>query len=164
MASKAAAPRRCSNSPTIGTLDTEDYGEARYFGPLAFEVDDIYAVCDRLMKAGVTINRPPRDGTMAFVRSPDRQSRGNRCPTPGSGRRGATPRPTPEPGRGPPLRVLGALAVGACWEPKWVEVHGGGGSSRLPNQGHRIDQPSPNFSLARWPCLYWVTLRDSISM
>src|SRR5580704_11978233 len=54
--------------------DTEDYGEARYFGHLAFEVDDIYAVCDRLMKAGVTINRPPRDGMMAFVRSPDRQS------------------------------------------------------------------------------------------
>ena len=54
--------------------DTEDYGEARYFGHLAFEVDDIYAVCDRLMKAGVTINRPPRDGMMAFVRSPDKQS------------------------------------------------------------------------------------------
>jgi lactoylglutathione lyase len=54
--------------------DTEDYGEARYFGHLAFEVDDIYALCDRLMKAGVTINRPPRDGQMAFVRSPDKQS------------------------------------------------------------------------------------------
>ena len=54
--------------------DTEDYGEARYFGHLAFEVDDIYATCDRLMKAGVTINRPPRDGTMAFVRSPDKHS------------------------------------------------------------------------------------------
>ena len=54
--------------------DTEDYGEARYFGHLAYEVDDIYAVCERLMKAGVTINRPPRDGRMAFVRSPDRQS------------------------------------------------------------------------------------------
>jgi len=54
--------------------DQEDYGEARYFGHLAYEVDDIYAVCERLMKAGVTINRPPRDGSMAFVRSPDRQS------------------------------------------------------------------------------------------
>ena len=42
--------------------DSEDYGEARYFGHLAFEVNDIYATCDRLMKAGVTINRPPRDG------------------------------------------------------------------------------------------------------
>ncbi|MFZ0775818.1 MAG: VOC family protein [Xanthobacteraceae bacterium] len=52
----------------------EDYGEARYFGHLAYEVDDIYALCDRLMKAGVTINRPPRDGTMAFVRSPDKHS------------------------------------------------------------------------------------------
>ncbi len=54
--------------------DSEDYGEARHFGHLAFEVDDIYAVCERLMKAGITINRPPRDGTMAFVRSPDKQS------------------------------------------------------------------------------------------
>ncbi len=52
----------------------EDYGEARYFGHLAYEVDDIYALCERLMKAGVTINRPPRDGMMAFVRSPDKQS------------------------------------------------------------------------------------------
>jgi lactoylglutathione lyase len=54
--------------------DTEEYGEARYFGHLAYEVDDIYALCDRLMKAGVTINRPPRDGVMAFVRSPDKHS------------------------------------------------------------------------------------------
>jgi lactoylglutathione lyase len=54
--------------------DSEDYGEARQFGHLAYEVDDIYATCERLMKAGVTINRPPRDGIMAFVRSPDRQS------------------------------------------------------------------------------------------
>ena len=54
--------------------DTEDYGEARYFGHLAYEVDDIYALCERLMQAGVTINRPPRDGQMAFVRSPDRHS------------------------------------------------------------------------------------------
>jgi len=54
--------------------DKEDCGEARFFGHLAFEVDDIYATCDRLMKGGVTINRPPRDGNMAFVRSPDRHS------------------------------------------------------------------------------------------
>jgi lactoylglutathione lyase len=54
--------------------NTEDYGEARYFGHLAYEVDDIYATCDRLMKGGVTINRPPRDGNMAFVRSPDKHS------------------------------------------------------------------------------------------
>ena len=52
----------------------EDVGEARYFGHLAYEVDDIYATCAALMKAGVTINRPPRDGVMAFVRSPDRHS------------------------------------------------------------------------------------------
>jgi lactoylglutathione lyase len=54
--------------------DAEDYGEARYFGHLAFEVEDVYALCEKLMKAGVTINRPPRDGTMAFVRSPDKHS------------------------------------------------------------------------------------------
>ncbi len=51
--------------------DPEDYGEGRNFGHLAYEVDDIYALCERLMQAGVTINRPPRDGRMAFVRSPD---------------------------------------------------------------------------------------------
>lgn len=51
--------------------DPEAYNGGRNFGHLAFEVDDIYATCDRLMKAGVTINRPPRDGRMAFVRSPD---------------------------------------------------------------------------------------------
>ena len=54
--------------------DDEDYGGARNFGHLAYEVDDIYAVCQRMLDAGVTINRPPRDGHMAFVRSPDRIS------------------------------------------------------------------------------------------
>ena len=49
----------------------ENYTGGRNFGHLAYEVDDIYSLCDRLMKAGVTINRPPRDGKMAFVRSPD---------------------------------------------------------------------------------------------
>jgi lactoylglutathione lyase len=51
--------------------DPEDYGEGRNFGHLAYRVDDIYDVCQRLMDGGVTINRPPRDGHMAFVRSPD---------------------------------------------------------------------------------------------
>jgi lactoylglutathione lyase len=51
--------------------DPEPYGEGRNFGHLAYEVDDIYATCDRLMKHGVIINRPPRDGHMAFIRSPD---------------------------------------------------------------------------------------------
>jgi len=51
--------------------DPETYGEGRNFGHLAFEVDDIYAACNSLMKSGVTINRPPRDGRMAFIRSPD---------------------------------------------------------------------------------------------
>jgi len=49
----------------------EDYGSARNFGHLAFEVEDIYATCAKLQAAGITINRPPRDGRMAFVRSPD---------------------------------------------------------------------------------------------
>lgn len=52
----------------------EDYDEGRNFGHLAFEVDDIYSKCQSLMDDGVTINRPPRDGRMAFVRSPDQIS------------------------------------------------------------------------------------------
>jgi len=51
--------------------DPEAYSEGRNFGHVAFEVDDIYATCQHLMDTGVTINRPPRDGRMAFVRSPD---------------------------------------------------------------------------------------------
>jgi len=51
--------------------DPEAYGGGRNFGHLAYAVDDIYAACQRLMDGGVTINRPPRDGRMAFVRSPD---------------------------------------------------------------------------------------------
>lgn len=51
--------------------DPEEYSGGRNFGHLAYEVDDIYETCQKLMDAGVTINRPPRDGRMAFVRSPD---------------------------------------------------------------------------------------------
>ncbi|WP_075217964.1 VOC family protein [Mongoliimonas terrestris] len=51
--------------------DPETYGEGRNFGHLAYEVDDIYATCRKLADAGITINRPPRDGYMAFVRSPE---------------------------------------------------------------------------------------------
>jgi lactoylglutathione lyase len=51
--------------------DKEDFGSARNFGHLAFEVDDIYAFCQHLGEAGLTVNRPPRDGHMAFIRSPD---------------------------------------------------------------------------------------------
>ena len=51
--------------------DPEEYSGGRNFGHLAYEVDNIYDVCQRLMDGGVTINRPPRDGRMAFVRSPD---------------------------------------------------------------------------------------------
>ncbi|RWK86834.1 MAG: lactoylglutathione lyase [Mesorhizobium sp.] len=51
--------------------DPEDYKGGRNFGHLAYEVDDIYATCQQLMDKGVTINRPPRDGNMAFVKSPD---------------------------------------------------------------------------------------------
>jgi lactoylglutathione lyase len=65
--------------------DEHDYGGGRNFGHLAYAVDDIYATCQRLMDAGVVINRPPRDGRMAFVRSPDQISiellqRGNALP------------------------------------------------------------------------------------
>ena len=51
--------------------DPEPYDSGRNFGHLAYEVEDIYATCQRLMDAGVSINRPPRDGHMAFIRSPD---------------------------------------------------------------------------------------------
>jgi lactoylglutathione lyase len=54
--------------------DPEELGSARNFGHLAYRVQDIYATCQRLLDGGVTINRPPRDGRMAFVRSPDRIS------------------------------------------------------------------------------------------
>jgi lactoylglutathione lyase len=61
-------------TPTIELTynwDKETYTGGRNFGHLAFRVEDIYATCDKLMKGGVTINRPPRDGRMAFIRSPD---------------------------------------------------------------------------------------------
>jgi len=51
--------------------DPQEYGEGRNFGHLAYAVDDIYATCQRLLDKGITINRPPRDGRMAFIRSPD---------------------------------------------------------------------------------------------
>lgn len=53
---------------------TEEYARGRFFGHLAYEVDDIYATCQKLADAGVVIHRPPRDGYMAFVKSPDGQS------------------------------------------------------------------------------------------
>ena len=59
------------NWPATDGSPDEDYGSARNFGHLAFEVDDIYATCAHLQSLGVLINRPPRDGRMAFVRSPD---------------------------------------------------------------------------------------------
>ena len=51
--------------------EAEDFGGGRNFGHLAFRTDDIYALCDKLMATGITINRPPRDGHMAFVKTPD---------------------------------------------------------------------------------------------
>lgn len=63
-----------TGAPTIELTynwDEHDYAGGRNFGHLAFAVDDIYDVCERLQKSGVTINRPPRDGHMAFVRTPD---------------------------------------------------------------------------------------------
>lgn len=65
---------RVSKAPCVELTynwDAEDYTGGRNFGHLAYEVDDIYAFCQKLMDNGVTINRPPRDGYMAFVRSPD---------------------------------------------------------------------------------------------
>src|SRR3546814_9774220 len=59
------------NWPPVDGSAPEEYSGGRNFGHLAYRVDDIYATCQRLMDAGVTINRPPRDGHMAFVRSPD---------------------------------------------------------------------------------------------
>jgi len=63
-----------SNAPMVEIThnwDPEEYDGGRNFGHLAYRVDDIYATCQQLMDGGVTINRPPRDGHMAFVRSPD---------------------------------------------------------------------------------------------
>lgn len=75
LAAPGDQPRAASEKAPLIELthnwDPEDYGSARNFGHLAFEVDDIYAACQRLHDGGVTIARPPRDGRMAFVRSPD---------------------------------------------------------------------------------------------
>ena len=69
-----AEAARKNNAPMVELTynwDPEEMGGGRNFGHLAYVVDDIYATCQRLMDGGVTINRPPRDGRMAFVRSPD---------------------------------------------------------------------------------------------
>ncbi len=69
-----AEQARAGNSPCVEITwnwDSEDYSGGRNFGHLAYRVDDIYALCQQLMDGGVVINRPPRDGHMAFVRSPD---------------------------------------------------------------------------------------------
>ena len=69
-----AKERRAPLVELTWNWDDEAYGGGRNFGHLAYAVDDIYAACQRLMDGGVTINRPPRDGRMAFVRSPDNNS------------------------------------------------------------------------------------------
>ena len=72
--SLAASERSGRDAPMVELTynwDPENYEGGRNFGHLAYAVDDIYALCQRLKDAGVTINRPPRDGRMAFVRSPD---------------------------------------------------------------------------------------------
>ena len=66
-----AKAERVSEIELTYNYEPEEYGSARNFGHLAYEVDNIYDVCQRLLDKGVTINRPPRDGNMAFVRSPD---------------------------------------------------------------------------------------------
>ena len=73
-ASADEAAARDAKAPVLELTynwDPEDYKGGRNFGHLAFEVDDIYGLCESLAQAGVTVNRPPRDGYMAFVRSPD---------------------------------------------------------------------------------------------
>ena len=70
-------PAKANDAPLLELTynwDSEDYNGGRNFGHLAFAVDDIYSVCQRLLDQGVTINRPPRDGWMAFIRSPDQIS------------------------------------------------------------------------------------------
>lgn len=75
LAAPADAERAATHSSPLLEItwnwDPENYDGGRNFGHLAYRVDDIYAVCQRLYEGGVTINRPPRDGRMAFVRSPD---------------------------------------------------------------------------------------------
>ena len=68
---EAARTRKAPCLELTYNWDAEDYAGGRNFGHLAYEVDDIYAFCRKMMENGVTINRPPRDGYMAFVRSPD---------------------------------------------------------------------------------------------
>jgi lactoylglutathione lyase len=68
---EAAKAKRAPTVELTHNWDPEVYTGGRNFGHLAYQVDDIYQTCQRLMDAGVTINRPPRDGHMAFVRSPD---------------------------------------------------------------------------------------------
>jgi lactoylglutathione lyase len=73
----ADADANIENPPAIELTynwDHEDYGEGRNFGHLAYAVEDIYGLCQRLKDGGVTINRPPRDGRMAFIRAPDNVS------------------------------------------------------------------------------------------
>ena len=73
-APKDAAEARETQAPLVELTynwDPEDYSGGRNFGHLAYKVDDIYATCQHLMDSGVVINRPPRDGRMAFIRSPD---------------------------------------------------------------------------------------------
>jgi len=67
----SAAQARAPTVELTYNWDAEDYQGGRNFGHLAYAVDDIYAICERLQTGGVVINRPPRDGRMAFVRSPD---------------------------------------------------------------------------------------------
>ena len=67
----ALGERRQAEIELTHNWDAEELGEGRNFGHLAYRVEDIYGLCQTLMDAGVTINRPPRDGRMAFVRTPD---------------------------------------------------------------------------------------------
>jgi lactoylglutathione lyase len=68
---EAARQKKAPMVELTWNWDEKDYAGGRNFGHLAYRVEDVYALCDKLMKTGVTINRPPRDGHMAFIRTPD---------------------------------------------------------------------------------------------
>ena len=138
--------------------DEAGYGGGRNFGHLAFRVDDIYATCQRLMDAGVTINRPPRDGHMAFVKSPDGISiellqKGAICRPPSPGRRCPTRelvmahRSRSSPSRPSPTIISGWSTIADSGETAVVDPGdpgagaGRGGQARLAHH-HRSSTPT----------------------
>ena len=120
-ASDDEAAGRADKAPLVELTynwDPEVYGGGRNFGHLAYEVDDIYAYCAQLRDAGIVINRPPRDGRMAFIRSPDNISielcrKARPCPAPSPGPRCRTP----ESGEKPAVDEPASHSVGSRLRP-----------------------------------------------